>query len=210
VETSSRRTFAGAIDWPGWCRSGRDEALALEALAAYTDRYRAVAAEAHIRFPAAAGRALEVVERQQGSATTDFGAPGAVLERDHAPVDAREVDRLAALLSASWRILDRVVAGAPPELRKGPRGGGRDRDKIVDHLLDAEAAYARKLGVRLNAPAADDTDAVAAHRAALLGSLATADPGASRSKGRWPVRYAARRMTWHVLDHAWEIEDRSP
>jgi hypothetical protein len=27
---------------------------------------------------------------------------------------------------------------------------------------------------------------------------------------RWPPRYAARRIAWHVLDHAWEIEDRTP
>jgi len=35
LESGSRRTFAGAIDWPGWCRSGRDEASALEALLSY-------------------------------------------------------------------------------------------------------------------------------------------------------------------------------
>ena len=25
----------------------------------------------------------------------------------------------------------------------------------------------------------------------------------------WPVGYALRRFTWHVLDRQWEIEDRS-
>ena len=25
----------------------------------------------------------------------------------------------------------------------------------------------------------------------------------------WPHRYAARRIAWHVLDHAWEMEDRA-
>jgi hypothetical protein len=25
----------------------------------------------------------------------------------------------------------------------------------------------------------------------------------------WPQPYAARRIAWHVLDHAWEIEDRT-
>jgi hypothetical protein len=24
-----------------------------------------------------------------------------------------------------------------------------------------------------------------------------------------PPRYAIRRIAWHVLDHAWEIEDKS-
>jgi hypothetical protein len=210
LETATRRSFAGAIDWPGWCRSGRDDAQALEALAAYADRYRVVTAEAHVRFPAGAGRALEVVERWKGSATTDFGAPDAVLDRDHGPVAAKEAARLGTLLSASWRIFDRVVSAAPPELRKGPRGGGRDRDKVVEHLLDAEAAYARKLGVRLKAPPIHDATAVGAHRHALLEALRTSDPEDARGKGRWPARYAARRLTWHVLDHAWEIEDRIP
>jgi hypothetical protein len=27
---------------------------------------------------------------------------------------------------------------------------------------------------------------------------------------RWPPRYVVRRAAWHVLDHAWEIEDRIP
>jgi hypothetical protein len=30
-----------------------------------------------------------------------------------------------------------------------------------------------------------------------------------RTKNPWSPRYAVRRAIWHVLDHAWEIEDRS-
>lgn len=109
-------------------------------------------------------------------------------------------------MGASWIIFDRVVAGAPAELRKGPRGGGRDRDAMVDHVLAAEAAYAGKLGIRLRQPARGDSAAVSALRNAILETL-----GASRTREKgWPPRYAARRMAWHVLDHAWEIDDRSP
>ena len=25
---------------------------------------------------------------------------------------------------------------------------------------------------------------------------------------KWPPRYTIRRITWHVLDHAWEMQDR--
>ena len=40
LEVGARRTFAGALDWPGWCRSGRDETAALAALVAYGGRYQ--------------------------------------------------------------------------------------------------------------------------------------------------------------------------
>ena len=195
--------FACALDWPGWCRSGRDEDRALEALRAYATRYGPVAAEAGLRLP----RVLDfkTVERVSGSASTDFGVPGEVLERDSAPVGAKDAARMADLVEAAWAAFDRVVAGAPAELRKGPRGGGRDRDKIVDHVLGAEAtAYAPRLGLRIPQPAAGDRVAVAALREAILNVLR--DP---RADTKWPTRYAARRIAWHVLDHAWEIEDRS-
>ena len=38
VESGRKRVFASALDWPGWCRSGRTEELAIEALAAYLPR----------------------------------------------------------------------------------------------------------------------------------------------------------------------------
>jgi hypothetical protein len=41
-------------------------------------------------------------------------------------------------------------------------------------------------------------------RAALAAALRAGAPG-----GAWPARYVIRRTAWHVLDHAWEIEDRS-
>jgi hypothetical protein len=206
LESGSKRVFAGALDWPGWLRSGKDEALALEALAAAAPRYAAVAAEAGIPFPKSAAGAFEVAERVAGSATTDFGAPGAVPAHDTEPLTQKEAHRLAALMAASWTIFDRVVAGAPAELRKGPRGGGRDRDAMVDHVLAAEAAYAGKLGIRFRQPARGDATAVSALRKAILEALT-----ASRTRENgWPPRYAARRIAWHVLDHAWEIENRSP
>jgi hypothetical protein len=209
LETGAKRVFACALDWPGWCRAGRSEQLALEALAAYAPRYGPVARRAGVAFPDSAGDAVEVVERLAGSATTDFGAPGQVAASDAEPVGAAEAARQAALVAASWAVLDEVAAGAPAELRKGPRGGGRDRDKIVEHVLAAEAAYARKLGVRQPQPALGDTDAVAALRQAILAVLGQPSDGSPLAAKGWPARYAARRVAWHVLDHAWEIQDRS-
>jgi len=110
---------------------------------------------------------------------------------------------------SSWTVFDRVVASAPAELRKGPRGGGRDRDAIVEHVLGAEAQYSRKLGIRLHPPTAGDAAAVSALRNAILGALRAASGTRLVPEKGWPPRYAARRIAWHVLDHAWEIDDRS-
>lgn len=206
LELGAKRVFACALDWPGWCRSGKGEAQALEALAVYAPRYAAVAAEAGLALPSPTTAPFEVVDRLPGSATTDFGAPAATFERDHDPLTDADSDRIVALVAASWTVLDRVVAAAPAKLRKGPRGGGRDRDAIVGHVLAAEAAYARRLGARLRQPAIGDAAGVSDFRRAILDAIRgpLGPPAAS-----WPVRYAARRIAWHVLDHAWEIEDRS-
>jgi hypothetical protein len=203
IEAGNKKVFACAVDWPGWCRAAKDEEQALDALAAYAERYAVVTSEAGVRF-SPRNASLAVVERVKGSATTDFGAPGAVAGADGAPVTRAQAKRYTALVEASWRVLDRVAAGAPASLRKGPRGGGRDRDAIVAHVADAEAAYARKIGVR-HKPPVDP----AALRADVLDALGRPSDGSPLADKGWPARYAARRIAWHALDHAWEIEDRS-
>jgi hypothetical protein len=42
VEEGRKKTFAGVIDWPGWCRWGRDGTSALDALVDYGPRYAQV------------------------------------------------------------------------------------------------------------------------------------------------------------------------
>jgi len=209
LEVGKKKVFACALDWPGWSRSGMTEEEALEALAAYAPRYAVVAKQAKVAFPARAGENLKVVERLPGSATTDFGAPGEVADADAKRATGVQAKRLTALVTASWAVLDRVAAGAPAELRKGPRGGGRDRDKMVDHVLGAETAYARKLGVKHRQPAIDDAAAIAALRDDIVAVLRAPSDGSPPVPKGWPPRYAARRIAWHVLDHAWEMEDRS-
>jgi hypothetical protein len=208
LEVGNKRVFACALDWPGWCRAGKDEEAALAALAAYVPRYAAVPERAGIAFPARAGKQLDVVERVPGSATTEFGAPGEVGSADGRRTTRAQAERLTALVVASWAVFDEVRAGAPATLRKGPRGGGRDRDKMVDHVLGAEAAYARKLGVKHRQPAIDDRAAIAALRDDIVAVLRAPSDGSPPRPNGWPPRYAARRIAWHVLDHAWEMEDR--
>ncbi len=167
-----------------------------------------MAVEAGWPVPAGTGQAFQVVERLPGSATTDFGAPGSPAAAEARALARDEAERLAALVAAAWRAFDRVVAAAPAGLRKGPRGGGRDRDAIVEHVRGADIVYARKLGIRWPAPAgAADAAGV---RPAVLAALGGPSTGAAPAGGSWSRRYAARRIAWHALDHAWEIEDRTP
>jgi hypothetical protein len=207
-ETSTKRTFLWAVDWPGWCRAGKTEELALDALAAAAARYAPVARRAGLDLPTT-DLDFEVVESVTGGSGTDFGVPSAITELDRRPVDAGEAARIAALVEAAWATFDAVAAGAPAELRKGPRGGGRDRDKMVDHVIGADHGYAREIGVRLPAGSLEDRAAVEAERAAVLDILGRASDGSPIADRRWTVRYAARRIAWHALDHAWEMEDRS-
>jgi hypothetical protein len=208
VETGTKRAFASALDWPGWSRAGRDEGAALEALAAYGTRFAPVAAAAGVPFPSTAASRLQVVEHVPGSATTDFGAPGSIAEAEYVDLTPAEARRRADLVRAAWAALDQVVSGAPARLRKGPRGGGRDRDAIAQHVCNAEAAYARKLGLKLREPDALDAVALDAFRIAVDDALRDAHRRPAGATG-WPPSYAARRIAWHALDHAWEIEDRS-
>ena len=208
LEIGTKKAFAFAVDWPGLCRAGPDEERAIEALVAYAPRYRPVAEAAGLTLPTLAVDALDVVEHLPGSATTDFGAPGAIGDTDRRPLTASGAKRMAALVEAAWSALGSVAAGAPASLRKGPRGGGRDRDAIVAHVVDAERAYARKMGLRPPAAGAEDPSSVDAARAVVLEALRRPwKPGGEGPP--WPPAYGARRIAWHALDHAWEIEDRS-
>ena len=189
LEVGAKRVFASAAAWPGWCRNGKTEEAALEALAAYAPRYAKVAKLAK------SATDFEVVDRISGNATTDFGAPGVPAKADFKKLTATETERRLELLEACWKYLDRVRARVPEELRKGPRGGGRDRDKIYAHVVDSELAYARAIGANIKVH----------DRKVLIEALRHPLPGA-----KWPAPYAIRRIAWHALDHAWEMEDRIP
>ena len=197
LEIGSKKVFACSLDWPGWCRAARTEEQALESLAAYAERYRPVAEEAGVRFPKSVARDLDVVERLKGDSGTDFGIPHVPANADATPLNKAQAERLATLVQAAWTVFDRVAGTAPAELRKGPRGGGRDRDKMVAHVLDAEKGYFTMVGVKDG-------------REAFIDALRAArQPQPELNKKSWPWRYTARRVAWHALDHAWEMEDRS-
>jgi hypothetical protein len=203
IESTPKRVFVSALDWPGLSRGGRDEAGAIEALLAAVPRYARIAEAAMVAFPVD-GVQLEVVERIDGDSGTEFGMPSVPAEADREPVTIADAARLAALVEAAWVAFDRTAADAPAELRKGPRGGGRDTAKIVDHVNGADAGYASVLGI----PPAERRP-VTRCRAAMLERLREPSDGSPIAGKKWPPRYAARRIAWHALDHAWEIEDRT-
>lgn len=162
-EATARRVFASAVDWPGLARSGKTADLALFALHTALPRYARLLAGIDLPSNAAFGSdrsfrldeiILNVFENEAGSSGTEFGVPSRITTADRQPVRAGEADYRATIIAAAWAEFDAVVATAPAELRKGPRGGGRDRDRIVAHVVEADHAYAREIEDR-SGPAAD-------------------------------------------------------
>ncbi len=206
LEGGPKRTFAVALDWPGWARSGKGDEAAIETLEAYLPRYAKVLRRAGVEPPSTDG-GFEVVDRLPATATTDFGALDKDTAADLEPLRPGETERLAAIVAAAWEEFDDVVAHAPAALRKGPRGGGRDRDKVYAHVVNAEASYIRQLGLRASTAGQEVPEPL--WRPHVLDLLRTATGPERFGEKGWLPRYAARRIAWHVLDHAWEIEDRS-
>ena len=208
-EVVAKKTFVWAIDWPGWCRSGKDRDLAIASLLDHAGRYAKVAKAAGLGFPDVDKATLHTVESVEGNGGTEFGVPSKITKSDGRKVTAAESERLASLVEAAWKVFDRTAAKAPPTLRKGPRGGGRDTAKMVGHVIEADNAYAREVGLKSKLPSADDRAAVLAERKGVLEVLSQPSDGSPLADRRWTLRYAARRIAWHALDHAWEIEDRT-
>ena len=216
LEVGKKRTIAGAIEWPGWCRVGRDEDTALQALFDYGPRYARLLEATPLGFQTPVDRsAFAVVERLEGSTTTDFGAPDASPSRDTQPVDAAELQRLQTLLKACWQAFDKAVQMATgKELRKGPRGGGRELGEIARHVLGADASYLGRLAWKFKPDeAAQLDDELRRSRQAILDALVAAAQGELPTYGprggvMWTPHYFVRRVSWHILHHAWEIEDR--
>jgi hypothetical protein len=208
-EAGDKRVFAWVIDWPGWCRGAKTVEAVHQALLAYAPRYAAAADAAGLELPGLEGVDLDVIESVGGGSGTDFGVPSAIIDDDRRPVSTAQAERLASLVEAAWTVFDDVAAGAPASLRKGPRGGGRDRDKMIGHVVGADHAYAHEIGLRGPETDPADRSAVEAERAAMLEVLRQPSDGSPLADRRWPLRYAVRRIAWHALDHAWEMEDRS-
>ena len=216
LEQGVKRTFAGALDWPGWCRQGPNESDALAALLAYGPKYATILADTRLGFTAPKELSqMVVVERLPGTATTDFGAPGVAptVDQDRS-CSAAELKRFEKILRAGWRAFDQAVKSARGKtLATGPRGGGRSLEAIITHVIGADVGYLTALGWK-PPQAAEQHGNLAATREAILAGLEASATGAIPPKGprggsRWTARYFVRRVAWHVMAHLWEIERRA-
>jgi hypothetical protein len=182
--------------------------VAVERLIAYLPRYAVVAKRAGMdaTFPAVA--TADVVERYPGVGSTDFwGISFAFSDIDRQTMSGEELERQLTLLRACWAFFDDVRARVSAEMRKGPRGGGRDRDQIVRHTVATERDWAKKLGATAPRDGSLTDERLAAHRAAYCDGIRTLHVQGKMAR-TWPLRYLIRHTAFHTMDHAWEMEDK--
>ncbi len=206
-----KRSVAFSIDWPGWSRGARTAELALETLESYRGRYRPVAALAGMSREFDAAGPLEIVEDRVGTGSTDFwGISFSPSTAEQGPMDEAELERGITLLRACWAFFDGVAARVSPEMRKGPRGGGRDREQIVRHAIRTESEYfAKQVGLRTPEHAALTPDGLRRHREAYVAAMRAYNAGqVTRRMRSWTLPFLIRHSAFHTLDHAWEMEDK--
>ena len=206
-----KRAVAFSIDWPGWSRGARTPELALETLESYRQRYRSVVSLAGMAREFDAAGPLEIVEDKVGTGSTDFwGISFSPCLAEQGPMSETELERGITLLRACWTYFDGVAARVSSEMRKGPRGGGRDRDRIVRHTIRTESEmFARQVGLRVPEGAALTPDGLRQHREDYVAAMRAYNAGeVARRMRSWTLPFLIRHSAYHTLDHAWEMEDR--
>lgn len=206
-----KRSVAFAIDWPGWSRGAKSAELALETLEAYRERYRPVAVLAGMESAFHAAGPLEVTEDRIGTSSTDFwGISFSSCTVEQEAMSEAALERGITLLRASWAFFDGVAARVSAEMRKGPRGGGRDRDHIIRHTIRTESEdNAKQVGLRIPEGAALTPDGLRQHREAYTAAIRAYHAGeVTRRMRSWTLPFLIRHSAFHTLDHAWEMEDK--
>jgi hypothetical protein len=193
IGLKGKRVVAVAPDGPGLERGAKTGEAALARLHAYRPRYAPVAqlAAMGMEFAAiASGNAtVDVVEQYAGTGSTDFwGISFAFSQSDRQAMSSDELDRELILLQACWACFDAVRARVSAELHKGPRGGGRDRDRIVRHVLGTEQGkFGAKLGLRAPEGALLTQERVRAYRDGYCAAI-RALPAQGKPARSWPLR----------------------
>ena len=208
IGPKGKKVVAVAPDWPGLARGGKTKEEAIERLRSYMPRYAQVTKLAKMDVEFDAIRKLNVVEEYPGTGSTDFwGISFAFSSIDRRGMSRDELERELTLMQACWAFFDNVRGRVSAELRKGPRGGGSDRDRIVRHVFANEQDWAKGLGVHTPDGAIMTADGLKAHRAAYCHAIRDYH-AQGKLAGKWPLRYLIRHTAFHTLDHAWEMEDK--
>jgi hypothetical protein len=92
-------------------------------------------------------------------------------------------------------------------MQKGPRGGGRDRDRIVRHVLFTERDWAKMVGVITPEDTMLTGEELNAYRDTYCNAI-RAFHSQGKMARKWPLRYLIRHTAFHTLDHAWEMQDK--
>lgn len=204
-----KKSVAYAIDWPGWSRGAKTPDRAIEVLEAYRDRYRPVAELAGFGAEFAAAGSLSEIDRYTGTGSTDFwGISFAASPEEQAGMSEHQLERRLALLQAAWAYFDQVATRVSPELKKGPRGGGRDRDQIINHALGWErTGLAVNAGIEYPEGVLLDPDVRRQYRNEYVDALRNLHAKGQQAR-KWEVSHLIRHSAFHMLDHAWEMEDK--
>jgi hypothetical protein len=205
-----RKAVAFAVDWPGWSRGAKTPDLALATLESYRRRYRPIALAAGMAKEFDASGPLDVIEDRVGTGSTDFwGISYAPSGTEKGPMADTEFDRKIKLLRACWAFFDRTAGRVSEEMRKGPRGGGRDRNKIIRHTIRVESEeFAKQLGLRIPEEGALTPDGLVAHRKSYVARMRAYNGGEGKRMRSWTLPFLIRHSAYHVMDHAWEMEDK--
>jgi hypothetical protein len=205
-----KKSVAFAVDWPGWSRGAKTADAALETLEAYRPRYRPIAVAAGLAEEFDKAGKLKVVEDKVGTGSTDFwGISFSPCSLETEPMKERELDRKIALLTACWAHFDAVAARVSEEMRKGPRGGGRDRTRIWRHTIRTESEdFAKKVGLRIPEEGALEPKALRSYREAYIEAIRAYNAGEGKRMRSWNLPFLLRHSGFHTMDHAWEMEDK--
>jgi hypothetical protein len=206
-----KKSVAFAADWPGWSRGAKTAEVALETLESYRERYRPVAALAGMKREFDAAGRLEIVEDKVGTGSTDFwGISFSPSSTEGDPMDEAKLERGITLLRACWAFFDDVAARVSPEMQKGPRGGGRERDEIIRHVFRVESLdFAAKVGLQMPDGPILAGDALRRYREDYVAGMHAYNAGdIERRMKSWTLPFLIRHSAFHTLDHAWEMEDK--
>ncbi len=210
VETGpkGKRVVAVAPDWPGLERGAKTENAAIERPLAYVPPHAEVARLAGMDAAFNSNSSVDVVERYPGTGSTDFwGVSFAFSSLDGQAISSETLERELTLMQASWTLFDDVRSRVSATLRKGPRGGGRDRDQIVRHTLTNELGWASGVGVSFTEEAISTDEGLRAYRDVYSDGIRESH-AQGKLAGKWPLRFLIRHTAYDTLDHAWEMIDK--